>query len=235
LENQIDNRFPLKVIYKEIFGKRGAKMFDHYMKEKFPNLELSPPLFYNWPIGIRFELGVNYDSDKAYENSPYLQNVYKRAITLFKYLHSQDEEIYIVADVNDYLSGKSFTYKLNTFSRYIKQKAVLYKMKQNTYIFPNDDEGGTYKTHRFTINCKVSDLSYVPMLKAICNKDMGIKPSIINRIYFVNTNRNTILHVYDDRGCDLIATSTETIRDVYEKFNGWILDFDRKTIDKIFQ
>ncbi|MFE4814407.1 hypothetical protein ACFQ9Y_25305 [Peribacillus simplex] len=52
-----------------------------FMNENFPNLELRPPLFYSWKTGIRFELGVDYDSDYAYENSPYIQGVYKRAIT----------------------------------------------------------------------------------------------------------------------------------------------------------
>lgn len=65
----------------------------------------------------------------------------------------------------------------------------------------------------------------------MCNQDMGIKPSFFNRVYFINLNRKTIFHVYDDRGCDLLATSLETIRDVYVKYNEWILDYDRKETD----
>ena len=37
-----------------------------YMNEHFPKLELKPSLFYNWEIGIRFELGVNYEVKYAY-------------------------------------------------------------------------------------------------------------------------------------------------------------------------
>lgn len=206
-----------------------------FMNENFPNLELRPPLFYSWKIGIRFELGVDYDSDYAYENSPYLQGVYKRAIALFKSLHSYNDDIYIVVDVNDYADG--FKHKSKTFSHYIKEKSVLYGLNQKTipYIFPDDDEEGTYKTHRFTLKCKTSDIKYIPMLKAISNQDMGIRPSIFNSVYFINLNRKTIFHVYDDRGCDLLATSPETIRDVYEKYNDWILDYDRNEIDEIFK
>lgn len=65
-----------------------------FMNENFPNLELRPPVFYSWKIGIRFELGVDYDHSNAYENSPYLQGVYKRAITLFNALHSHNDDIY---------------------------------------------------------------------------------------------------------------------------------------------
>ncbi|WP_260287824.1 DUF3885 domain-containing protein [Peribacillus aracenensis] len=207
-------------------------LLNDFMNGNFPNLELRPPLFYSWKTGIRFELGVDYDSEFAYENSPYLQGVYKRAITLFKSLHSYNDDIYIVVDVNDYADG--FKHKSNTFSRYIKEKSILYRLNQKTTLH-DDDEEGTYKTHRFTLKCRTSDFKYIPMLKAICNQDMGIKPSIFNRVYFININRKTIFHVYDDRGCDLLATSPETIRDVYDKFNDWILDYDRNEIDEVFK
>ncbi|PES85184.1 hypothetical protein CN504_11895 [Bacillus anthracis] len=199
-----------------------------YMLETFPNLELRPPLFYNGDIGIRFKLGVNYDYNNIYENCPYLEGVYNRAITLFQSLHSKTDDIYIVVDVNDFADGETFKHKLNIFSKYVKEKSDLFKLQKNTipYVFPEDDEDGLYKTHRFTLKCKVSDLKYIPMLKAICNQDMGIKPSIFHRVYFINVNKNTIFHIYDDRGCDVLATSPNTIRDMYHTYNGWILDYD---------
>ncbi|ASZ18460.1 hypothetical protein CK938_18575 [Bacillus cereus] len=207
-----------------------------YMLETFPNLELRPPLFYNGDIGIRFKLGVNYDCTNIYENCPHLEGVYNRAITLFQSLHSKTDDIYIVVDVNDFADGETFKHKLNIFSKYVKEKSDLFKLQKNTipYVFPEDDEDGLYKTHRFTLKCKVSDLKYIPMLKAICNQDMGIKPRIFHMVYFINVNKNTIFHIYDDRGCDVLATSPNTIRDMYHTYNDWILDYDRNKIDKVF-
>ncbi len=217
--------------------KVGVEMrLKEYMLETFPNLELRPPLFYNGDMGIRFKLGVNYDCTNIYENCPYLEGVYNRAITLFQSLHSKTDDMYIVVDVNDYADGETFKHKLNIFSKYVKEKSDLFKLQKNTipYVFPEDDEDGLYKTHRFTLKCKVSDLKYIPMLKAICNQDMGIKPSIFHRVYFINVNKNTIFHIYDDRGCDVLATSPNTIRDMYHTYNDWILDYDRNKIDKVF-
>lgn len=217
--------------------KVGVEMrLNGYMLETFPNLEFRPPLFYNGDIGIRFKLGVNYDYNNIYENCPYLEGVYNRAITLFQSLHSKTDDIYIVVDVNDFADGETFKHKLNIFSKYVKEKSDLFKLQKNTipYVFPEDDEDGLYKTHRFTLKCKVSDLKYIPMLKAICNQDMGIKPSIFHRVYFINVNKNTIFHIYDDRGCDVLATSPNTIRDMYHTYNDWILDYDRNKIDKVF-
>lgn len=105
---------PIKYIQIEL---RGVEMqLNEYMKDKFPNLELRPPLFYSWDIGIRFELGVEWKSEYDYPNSPYLLGCYKRAITLFEALHSPTDDIFIVVDVNDYDKGKNIKRKLKNFS-----------------------------------------------------------------------------------------------------------------------
>lgn len=208
-------------------------LLNDYMNENFPQLILRPPLFYNWEIGIRFELGLDYYS----EENIYMQEVYKRAITLFESLHFQDEEIFIVVDVNDIGDSKTYKQKARIFSPYIRSQSLLYTLKHTEmpYIFPEDDEEGKYKTHRFTLQCKLSDVKYIPLLKAICNQDLGIQPSIIHRIYFLNIKRKTIFHIYDDRGCDLLATSPESIRDLYFTYNEWILDYDKDKIDQVFK
>ena len=205
------------------------------MHKNYPNLELRPPLFYSWDIGIRFELGVEWKRDYDYPNNPYILRCYKRAITLFESVHSPTEDIFVVIDVNDFVKGKNLKHQLKNFRLYVK-KPLLFSLKYQElpYIFPEDDEEGTYKTHRFTLKCKTSDFKYVSLLKAICNQDMGLEPRIFHRVYFININRKTIFHVYDDRGCDLLATSSATIRDVYSRYNDWILDYDRPEIEKVF-
>ena len=208
---------------------------NEFMHKNNPNLDLRPPLFYSWDIGIRFELGVEWKRDYDYPNNPYILRCYKRAITLFESVHSPTEDIFVVIDVNDPVKGKNIKHQLQNFRLYVK-KPLLFSLKYQElpYIFPEDDEEGTYKTHRFTLKCKTSDFKYVSLLKAICNQDMGLEPRIFHRVYFININRKTIFHVYDDRGCDLLATSSATIRDVYSRYNDWILDYDRPEIEKVF-
>ncbi|WP_453996178.1 DUF3885 domain-containing protein [Bacillus nitroreducens] len=206
------------------------------LHENFPNLELRPPLFYGWDIGIRFELGVEWFTDIDDHNSRYVRDCYNRAITLFEALHSPTDDLYIVIDVNDYDKGKSLKQQLKNFSPYVK-KSLLYRLKHQElpYIFPEEDEEGTYKTHRFTLTCKPSDMNYVRLLIAICNQDLGLRPRMLHRTYFVNINRKTIFHVYDDRGCDVLAASPSTLKDVYTRYNDWILDYDRTKIEKLFK
>jgi hypothetical protein len=45
-------------------------LLNDYMNETFPNLELRPPLFYSWDIGIRFELVVEWKREYDYPNNP---------------------------------------------------------------------------------------------------------------------------------------------------------------------
>lgn len=92
-----------------------------FLNENFPNLELRPPLFYSWDVGIRFELGVDWKREYDYPNNPYIQGCYKRAITLFEAVHSQTDNIFIVIDVNDFNKGKNLKNKLNNFSPYVEK------------------------------------------------------------------------------------------------------------------
>lgn len=204
---------------------------NEFMYKNFRNLELKPPLFYSWPTGIRFELGA----EGNYPDNLYAQGCYKRAITLFEALHSPTDEIFAVIDVNDFRKGKNLKQQLKNFPPYVK-KSLLFKLEYQDlpYIFPEDDEEGVFKTHRFTLQCKTSDVKYVPLLKAICNKELGRRPRIFHRVYFVNITKKTIFHVYDDRGCDLLATSPDAIKFIYQKYDHWILDYDKPAIDRVF-
>jgi hypothetical protein len=42
------------------------------------------------------------------------------------------------------------------------------------------------------------------------------------------------MHMYDDRGLDVIASGKESLRTIYHAFNPWILDYDRGRIDQVF-
>ncbi|MGG1663393.1 DUF3885 domain-containing protein [Brevibacillus sp. NRS-1366] len=207
---------------------------DEYLDSNFSNLKLRPPLFYNWKFGIRFELRDPNEEDTKI----YMERVYFRAITLFQELHSTNDEIIIVANVHHAGEENIFRRrKVKIFQHYIKAKDVLRKLQHQVipYIFEDVYDINDFETHRYALNCKVSDVKYIHLIRAICNQDMGIKPKIIHDVFFVNLSKNTIFHIYDDRGCDVLASSKESIRFLYERYNDWILDYDKEAIDMVFQ
>ena len=209
--------------------------FTSFMDSHFPDLTLLPALFYSWPIGIRFELGTHWNKGLGYEGSPYLEKVYSRAIRLFEAGHGEQDELYIVTHLPDFGDLKRNRKKL-MMMRYVKEKSLRYRLMHQEwpYEIPEDNKSGNWKTHRFVLPCRRSEMDYPGLLKECCNEDMGFKKTVYQEVYVVNKTRKTVFHVYDDRGCDLIAASVEAIRPMYETFNGWILDYDRLQIDQVF-
>src|SRR5262245_3356409 len=53
-------------------------------------------------------------------------------------------------------------------------------------------------------------------------------------IYLIDFERRVILHVYDDRGMDIVAMTPEPLLPLYERFTDWLLDHDRSKMDKAF-
>ncbi|NHN35505.1 DUF3885 domain-containing protein [Paenibacillus agricola] len=105
-------------------------------------------------------------------------------------------------------------------NHYIKYKDVLFKLQHKTIPYIFEDVYGIcdFETHRYTLQCKVSDVKYINLVKAICNQDMNIKPKSYHDIFFINTTNDTIFHIYDDRGCDVIASGKESIRYLYKNY-----------------
>jgi hypothetical protein len=56
-------------------------------------------------------------------------------------------------------------------------------------------------------------IGYDCILRAIMHNDFPLKqPRIGDRVYFINQSRHIILHMYDDRGLDVIAPQIDVLR-----------------------
>jgi hypothetical protein len=209
-----------------VYLKRVGMLLDinKYMMKNFPGLSLEPPLFYNWNVGIRFELGDPNEEDEK----KYMERVLKRSKTLLQTLHKKDDEIFIVCYF-DQLNRKSFK-KLNVFTPFLTRKNIKYQIKHQIFPFrdPEEDEDGEWETHRLLLKCVVADINLPRIIQAFFYNDMP-------RLYFINIKRETIFSIYDDRGCDLVATKKEALKEIYHVFNDWILDYDRSRINKLFK
>ena len=74
------------------------------------------------------------------------------------------------------------------------------------------------------------------LLWASVAKELDVLPKSrwIGSIYVVDFDRGIALHVYDDRGMDLIAVDPSALRPIYEEFTDWLLDYDRPRIEAKF-
>jgi hypothetical protein len=76
---------------------------------------------------------------------------------------------------------------------------------------------------------------YDLIFKGIANADHARSPAITSRVFFIEPPKGVILHMYDDRGLDLIAKGKEALEGIYHTFHAWILDYDRPRISQIFR
>ena len=207
-----------------------------YMNTFFPKLKLQKPLFYNWKYGLRFEIGLESlptmkDFDKGVLNLEYFQKALNRAKALFKYVFDEDDEIIIVCQRYAKNRQKIKRYSLCfTAIENLKQKKVESYKFRNLYV----DEHDTKKEHwhRIAVHLRTDEVDYEALLRRLIYTDFGAYGP---EIYFINKNKNIIFNLYDDRGLDIIATQKADLENIYQKFNRWILEYDRKEIDRMMR
>lgn len=81
---------------------------------------------------------------------------------------------------------------------------------------------------------KRGDINYSNILLTLVNTDFARHPSTNGECFFINSTTGLILNLYDDRGMDVISTTSEVLKPIYERFNDWLLDYDRKDIVSVF-
>ncbi|WP_108671797.1 DUF3885 domain-containing protein [Peribacillus acanthi] len=218
-------------------------ILSQFMKEHFDNLTLKPPLFYLWKYGIRFEISI---PRVEHEDKSNLQQIEERINSIFNKVFNDGDEMLLITDIHCERND-SFLQKRPTkvYQKYIKDKELRLKLKYRMLpsVFLEDDEDyEEMVTHRFVLPCKKSDIRNKPLLTAISYEDFPHPSQILKGfprngidIYFVNVTKKMIYHLYDDRGCDVIASNKEDLRSLYEDLNDWILDYDREQIDQLFK
>ena len=73
-----------------------------------------------------------------------------------------------------------------------------------------------------------------PLLQKIILADIGGCNALTSNVYFINTAHAVLFHLYDDRGADIVAAEPAPLLPLSQRFNSWILDYDREKIDALF-
>ncbi|MCU7741522.1 DUF3885 domain-containing protein [Priestia megaterium] len=217
-----------------------------YLNINFPGLVLRPSLYYQWDIGIHFELGneiYQFTSEKSLINLNRFEQVYSQALSIFNDLFSLHDEIILVTNVYQYKTSKNRGQRIKVYDRYIKDKDLKLRLKQETlpYVFGEEEDADEYSTSQFYLRCRKQDIRYTLLIKAACNEDFPLKPKLGKRegsyypdLFFVNVTKNLIFFIYDDRGCEVIASDKESIRSTYEKYYHLVDENYRTEIDRLF-
>jgi hypothetical protein len=213
--------------------KKSNITLNDYLSEHFCNIPLESPLFYNAPIGLRFELGVPY---RGVEDPSYFTNVLLRSSMIFREVFDTNEQMIII--VKSFSCNEPYTcfnQGEEVFPKYIKDKGLIKQLttiEVERHYEDNGDLSGI--TYQHSLMCKMKSIDYIGILKAIAHQDFAIEPYISDAVFFINPFKHIIYYMYDDRGMDLIAESKEALFPIYQKYNSWILGYDKERIDKVF-
>ena len=230
--------------------------YRQFLRYNFKGLRLRKPLFYNWDFGLRFDLQTGETSNSSRQildevgnviphvgdtdTDEYFQEVTKRASTIFKTAFDNSDKVFLVFMDYKYKRRKikfsNFTFK--QIDNLQKNEVSFSKEKR---LYELDDK---FDIRNIAVIKLTADrINHKNILTAIGHSDFPPRqPRLDNNgfltskeIYFVNIDKKLIFHMYDDRGLDLISADKEILRPIYKKHNDWILDYDRKQIDKQFE
>ena len=215
-------------------------MIKNYMKNRFKNLVLEPPLFYSWSVGIRFELGFQniwLDDKQTKINEHYFTEALNRAVAIFDFIFKYNDEIMFV--YQQFSDGRKSIGKNNFYLQQIKNLEDK-ELEFSDVRESKDDnrfEKKSYCLKRFSVKVSKKDINYKAILEASINSDFTIRNKRFiphGDCYFINISNDSIFHLYDDRGVDIVSTHPNNLKALYKKYNEWILDYDREMIDAIF-
>ncbi len=166
-------------------------------------------------------------------NEDYFSTVNSRALKLYNAIMSKDDKLFLVYQRTSWDRQK--IKKCNYVLRQIEEldySCIRYKKLKNPY----DPEWFGTTLKRAILSTKVKLVNTQNILQAIANQDFGDRnPRFEGEVFFINTTKNIIFNMYDDRGLDIIAKNKETLRNLYHDFNDWILEYDRMRIDLLFK
>ncbi|SEI86044.1 protein of unknown function [Sphingobium sp. AP50] len=104
--------------------------------------------------------------------------------------------------------------------------------KSILYPESDDDEPYVWTVRSYDISANKAARDTI-LWHAIAD-EMPVYPSAPVVTFLIDPVHAIMLHVYDDRGMDIMADAAARLRDTYTAFDGWLLDYDRNRMANLF-
>ena len=200
-----------------------------YLGENFPGLFLHAPLFYRWPVGLRFDLGgratTPQDTDLVVE----------RATALYEATFAGESTSIVVAQdwPREEAGDAALPHLTPLFVFADRENVGLQKPNGQVEVVDPDEREAVPHTLTW-LKQPARAFRYELVFEGIANADHARPPAISSCVYFINPASNIIFHMYDDRGLDVIARNRDAVYSIYRHFSGWLLDYDRSRMEQTF-
>lgn len=196
-----------------------------FFGKHYPKSKLNDPQSIGGRIFLRFELGdllPNGTKERVAQAT-------KRASTLFQDCFQHSDQLWML--IYDY--ENEIWIPSPPYEDYLYQ--LLDLPMETEAITIGEDELDQYSFHRKVLKIPLKKIPFEKILEAIANLEMGFEPFVSQRIFFIDPKTRHIFYIYDDRGCLIFSTGTQSIEHLYLDYNKWLVDFDREAIERRFQ
>jgi len=205
---------------------------------------MSDPLFHEgWAepfnasaFRLRFELGGDFSN--ADEVVPRFVRAFGKARTIIHDALAPAERVIAIVGCwpqseNDLFAPAEEGFEALKQAGFRSQPFAEGKGGHPRYGNSDDEEWQRSATWRaFDLTSTISDRD-VAIWCAVAY-EMAVSPKAPVTSFLIDLDRGILVHVYDDRGMDLISLSPETLEECYQKHNEWLLDYDRERIAAAF-
>lgn len=187
-----------------------------------PSERIWHPLFYTYPWGLRFELGL-FDLDDRLE---YVQSAKDRGRRIWDQVFAPDDEVLVIFDA--------------TPDAALKQELKGCRLQRLRALASSPFPGRDRETeppryfYRHLYRAEAKDVPFDSILKRIVEEQTvtGGLWRYMSSVYFYNRTKKLLFHPYDDRGADLIGPDRESLRPYYRGLNELLLDWNREDMDR---
>ena len=165
-------------------------------------------VFYSAPYGIRFQIGGDEDiylGDHRKPNGAYIENAVDRALRIYAQLPAAPDILRIDECPNLSTPG------LPKSDQAVGNSSYWSIPKEPVFL---------RKLLREIVKAEIDSTSI---------------ENLVSNVYFLNSQKDALFHLYDDRSADVVAADKRILRPLYESCKDWILDYDREKIDLIFE
>ena len=134
--------------------------------------------------------------------------------------------------------GKEKLRQMETERLYQNSLHIFEEFKRRTFMSPNIRSIflSSYNTYNLKGNLRfeLAPESEENFQKRIEVAKDRAKLRVSDNLLINNKKTNTIVNIYDDRGCDIWSNNFQSQKKLYDKFNDWILKYDKNEIDLFY-
>lgn len=194
--------------------------------EALGNPRLQLPIFYESPLSLRFEIGPE---EYSKTDPRYFRLAQWRASFLYAKAAPFDTLLWVLYRTQD--TETDIGELLFRFQEIAHLPVPLEALEQET----TDSDGEPMTRIFFFWDLNQTPLKAESLLAEITKTDYCSFHELSSAVFFFNTKTPLLLHLYDDRGMDLVAADKKILRPFYEDCHNWLLDYDLPRMNKIFE